>query len=460
MVRPLQGPLTVPRSTLHQDLHAIVCAGVDAVGAARVIARALADRSLADVLTTRPLHVVAVGKAAAPMAAAFAAAPSLSLRRTVAVGTHADVPLPDSVEWIESSHPFPDARSEAAGRRALAVAHGVHSGDVLVILLSGGASALMAAPVDGISLADKVSTTRTMMNAGADIHALNTVRRHLSNVKGGRLAAACVGRTITLALSDVVGDDLNAIGSGPGVADDTTWSDAAAALDQFGGREHLDAVRAVIRRGISGGVPDTPKAGHPSLARAVARVIGGRLEAMAGARAAAEARGYKVMLMDEPVVGEARVAGPAWLERARQISRGAGGPVCVISGGETTVRVTGGGLGGRNLEFVLSMAEAIAAGATNAGPHGGTGGGNPFSGLPIAAASIGTDGIDGSSGVAGAIVDSTTLARAAAAGLGVPGRYLAANNSLAYFAPLGDVIRLGRTQTNVGDLQVIVIHEP
>ena len=248
---------------------------------------------------------------------------------------------------------------------------------------------------------------------------------------------------MTLALSDVVGDDLNAIGSGPGVADSTTWSDAAAALERFGGDGHLASVRAVIARGLAGELPDTPTAGHPSLARASARVIGGRLDAMAGAKAAAEACGYTVLLIDEPIVGEAKVAGPAWLDRARQLARGQRGPVCVISGGETTVRVTGNGLGGRNLEFVLSIAEAL-------------GGGLPV----VAAASIGTDGIDGSSGVAGAIVDHTTLARAAQAGLAPPADYLAANNSLAFFAPLGDVIRLGRTQTNVGDLQAIVIHEP
>ena len=411
-----------------------------------MVDRALADPSLAEVLTTRRLHVVAVGKAAAPMAAAFAVVPQLSIQQAVAIGTHVDVALPAIVEWIESGHPFPDARSEAAGRRALAMARSVHSGEVLVILLSGGASALMASAVDGITLADKVHTTRVMMNAGADIHALNTVRRHLSNVKGGRLASACVGTTITLALSDVVGDDLNAIGSGPGVADSTTWSDAAAALERFGGRQHLDAVRAVIQRGLAGGLPDTPNAGHPSLSRASARVIGGRLDAMAGARAAALAQGYAVLVMDEPVVGEARVAGPAWLQRVSALARDQARPVCVISGGETTVRVTGNGLGGRNLEFVLSIAERLAAG--------------PFSGLPVAAASIGTDGIDGSSGVAGARIDSTTMARAAQARLDAPNTYLAANNSLAFFAPLDDVIRLGRTHTNVGDLQVIVIHGP
>jgi len=411
-----------------------------------VIARAWADASLSEVLTTRPLHLVAVGKAAGPMAAAFVAVPQLSIRQAVAIGTHLDEALPVHVEWIESSHPFPDPRSETAGRRALAVAQSVHSGEVLVILLSGGASALMASPVEGITLADKVATTRLMMNAGADIHALNTVRRHLSNVKGGRLAGACIGTTITLALSDVVGDDLNAIGSGPGVADNTTWHDAAAALERFGGHEHLASVRAVIQRGLDGALPDTPKAGHPSLGRATARVIGGRLEAMAGARMAAEARGYTVLTIDEPVVGEASVAGPPWLQRVQAMARETAKPVCVISGGETTVRVTGDGLGGRNLEFVLSIAEALDAGPTHAGLH-------------FAAASIGTDGIDGSSGVAGAIVDSTTMARAAQAGLKLPGHYLASNNSLAFFAPLDDVIRLGRTNTNVGDLQVIVIHE-
>lgn len=412
-----------------------------------MIDRALADPSLTEILTTRPLHVVAVGKAAAAMASAFAAVPHMAIRQAVAIGTHADDPLAAGIQWVESSHPFPDGRSEAAGRRALAVAQAVDPDGVLVILLSGGASALMAAPVEGITLADKVATTRLMMNAGADIHALNTVRRHLSNVKGGRLAAACVGTTLTLALSDVVGDDLNAIGSGPGVADSTTWQDAAAALDCFGGADHLAAVRHVIRRGLAGEVPDTPKQGHPSMARSSARVIGGRRDAMAGARLAAEARGYRVLAIDEPVVGEARVTGPQWLDRARRLSRDVSGPVCVISGGETTVRVTGHGLGGRNLEFVLSIAEAIAAGPAHAGDR-------------IAAASIGTDGIDGSSGVAGAMVDSTTMARALQGGLQAPDHYLAANNSLAFFAPLDDVIRLGRTQTNVGDLQAIVIHEP
>ncbi len=409
------------------------------MSADRVIARALRDAEVADVLTGRGLHVVAVGKAAAAMATAFARVPHMTIRQAIAIGTHEHAELPARVDWIPSSHPFPDHRSEAAGNRAIAIAQGVHSGEALVILLSGGASALMAAPVDGISLADKIETTRLMMTSGADIHALNTVRRHLSKVKGGRLAAACVGATITLAISDVVGDDLNAIGSGPGVPDATSWSDAAAALDRFGGDGHAGRVREVVRAGLAGEIPDTPKPGAAALARATARVIGSRIDAMEGARAAAAERGYRAIVLHDAVVGEAREAGPKWLALARQAVGGASRKVCVISSGETTVRVTGGGLGGRNLEFALSIADTIAS-------------------MPgTAMASVGTDGIDGSSGVAGGVVDSTTMVRASGAGLSPPGTYLAANDSLAFFAPLGDAIRTGRTDTNVGDLQVLLI---
>ena len=414
-------------------------AGVEAVSAGRVIARALADPDIADLLTSRPLHVIAAGKAAAAMAAAFSSQSHLAVRTAVAIGTHTHPDLPPSVEWIEASHPYPDARSETAGNRAITIAQGVHSGEALVILLSGGASALMAAPIVGLSLGDKIETTRLMMTSGADIHALNTVRRHLSKVKGGRLAGACVGTTITLAISDVVGDDLHAIGSGPGVPDDTTWADAAAALDRFGGDAHSSRVRAIMREGLDGLRPDTPKPGHAALARARARVIGSRVDAMDGARAAAIERGYHVVTMTEAVTGEARDVAAAWFRHARELVAHTSRPACVISSGETTVRVTGTGRGGRNLEFVLALAEPVSA------LHG------------AAIASIGTDGIDGSSGVAGGIVDSTTLIRAGTASLGAPGNLLAANDSLAFFAPLDDVVRLGRTDTNVGDLQVFLI---
>jgi glycerate 2-kinase len=399
----------------------------------------LGDPQIADIVTGRPLHVIAAGKAASAMAASFSAVPHLAIRRAIAIGTHAHPDLPPRVEWIESSHPYPDARSEAAANRALAIAESVHSGEALVILLSGGASALMAAPITGITLADKIETTRLMMLAGADIHALNTVRRHLSKVKGGRLAAACVGTTLTLAISDVVGDDLHAIGSGPGVPDQTTWSDAASALARYGGEHHSDRVKRVVNDGLNGLIADTPKIGDPSVARTKARVIGSRVDAMDGARALAVERGYHAIVIPDAVTGEAKMVAPAWFGTVQAMLAHAPRPACVISSGETTVRVTGSGRGGRNLEFVLALVHDM-ANARNA-----------------AVASIGTDGIDGSSGVAGGIVDSMTLVRAARAGLEPPGNYLAANDSLAFFAPLDDVVRLGRTDTNVGDLQVLLI---
>lgn len=400
-------------------------------------------------MTSRPHHVIAVGKAAAAMAAAYRAHDHLNAKSMLVVSTHGrellahpglgEGGLPADVEFIESSHPYPDARSEAAGHRAMAIAESVHSGEALVILLSGGASALMAAPIEGISLADKIAATRLMMTSGADIHALNTVRRHLSRVKGGRLAASCVGTTLTLALSDVVGDDINAIGSGPGVPDSSTWSDAAAALERYGGAAHAATVRDAIARGLRGELADTPKRSDRSMARSVARVIGSRLDAMQGARIAAESRGYHTVMIEEPVTGEARDVAPRWLDEVRARVGQARRPVCVVSSGETTVRVTGSGKGGRNLEFALALVESLAT----------------FGHASLA--SVGTDGIDGSAGVAGAIADFTTLQRATSMGLSAPGSYLAANDSFAFFAPLDDTVRLGRTDTNVGDIQVLLI---
>jgi glycerate 2-kinase len=404
-----------------------------------VIDRALADADLESVMTSRPNHVIAVGKAAAAMAAAFLKVPRLRAGSVLAIGTHGRELLPAGVEWIESSHPFPDARSQAAGERALRVAEQAHSGDALILLISGGASALMAAPIDGVSLADKIATTRVMMNAGADIHALNTVRRHLSKVKGGRLAAACVGTTVTLALSDVVGDDINAIGSGPGVPDASTWADAAVALERFGGEGHALGVRDIVARGVAGKLPDTPKPSDRSMARTLARVIGSRTDAMEGARQAAVALGYQTIVIEGAITGEARDVASRWLADVRASIGSASRPTCVISSGETTVRVTGGGKGGRNLEFALALAESFAQLSS------------------CSMVSVGTDGIDGSSGVAGGIVDATTLERARQAGLDTPGHYLAANDSLAFFAPLDDAVRLGRTDTNVGDLQVLLV---
>jgi glycerate 2-kinase len=413
-------------------------AGIDAASAAGALLRVLSAADRPAILSV-PLHVVAAGKAAASMAATIAAAPDLTLQTIFAVGTHRHIEIPSRVEWREAAHPLPDERSVSAGQRALDIARAVPTDEALCLLLSGGASALLARPAQGIDLDDERHTIALMMQAGADIHVLNTVRKHLSAIKGGQLAAACRGATLTLALSDVVDDDVSVIGSGPGVADVTTWSDAAMALERFGGDAHPVAVRERLRAGAAGRIDDTPKPGDPRMQRAQGRVIATRRHALEGARRAAENAGYRVIILDGPVTGEARLAAVEWLSQVRSYTDVVHGPTCVLSAGETTVSVTGAGKGGRNQEFTLTLVE-------------------PFAALPHHAvvASVGTDGIDGPTDAAGALVDRTTLDRARRAKLGAPQEYLDQNDSFSFFAALGDLIRTGATDTNVGDLQIFL----
>jgi hydroxypyruvate reductase len=389
------------------------------------------------------------------MIAAAVGHPMPLLRTAFAVGTHPPADLAAQVEWREASHPLPDQRSVAAGKRALEIAGSVSRGESLVILLSGGASALLAAPAAGITLEDKRRTIELMMHAGADIHALNTVRKHLSMIKGGQLARACRGTTLTLAVSDVVGDDVSVIGSGPGVADETTWDAAAAALAQWGGVQHPSAVHKRVAAGRAGSLADTPK--RDALENATGRVIANRQHALEGARAAAQGMGYRTVVIPEAVTGEARTAAARWLSAVREASSAHAGPICVISAGETTVRVTGTGKGGRNQEFALAVAIAIAdrsreKDAERGMAHGGLADQRTY--LDGIVASVGTDGIDGPTDAAGAWVDHTTLSRGLECGLADPRSYLEDNNSHAFFDRLGDLIFTGRTDTNVGDLQI------
>ena len=362
------------------------------------------------------------------------------------------VSAPAGFDSIVAGHPTPTAASEAAGRRALALAESLGSEGTLLVLLSGGASAMMAVPADGLTLDDKRTTTDRLLRAGADIHALNTVRKHLSAIKGGWLAARTRGRCLALAISDVVGDDVSVIGSGPTVADASTFGEALQILARFGGEAaYPPAVVARCREGASakGAAAETPKPGDPRLVRAETRVIGSRRDAMRGAGAEAAARGYHVVRIDEPVVGEARVASTghvrAVLDRAATLGR----PACFISSGETTVHVTGRGTGGRNQEFALAAALLLRGTGFRTDYRYG----NPS---PVLLASIGTDGVDGPTDAAGAIADSTTIDRARAAGL-VPEAFLDDNNAYAFFDALGDLIHTGPTGTNVGDLQIILL---
>jgi hydroxypyruvate reductase len=349
-------------------------------------------------------------------------------------------PSPDPFPVVAGGHPLPTDASEAAGRRALELAESTTADETLLVLISGGASALMALPAEGVTLADTRAATAQLLRAGADIYALNTVRKHLSAIKGGWLAARARATCRALIVSDVVGDDVSVIASGPTVADATTFEDALALVRPYGGEDAFPpAVIARLRRGAQGAVPETPKPGDPRLARSTATIIGSRRDAMNGAAAAAAALGYTVLRLDDAVVGDARTAAASHLRAALARASGIARPACIVSSGETTVNVTGHGRGGRNQEFALAAATQLAE-----------------QGDAAVVASAGTDGIDGPTDAAGAIADATTLARANAAGAS-PDRALADNNAYAFFDAIGDLIRIGPTGTNVGDLQVILL---
>lgn len=350
------------------------------------------------------------------------------------------VQLAAPLEVITGGHPVPTPGSRVAGARALEIARAANAADRLLVLLSGGASALMAVPADGVTLDDKRLATDVLLRAGADIQSLNAVRKHLSAFKGGWLAAEASAPCLTLAISDVVGDDLSVIGSGPTVADATTFEDAVEVLRRHGGVDaYPPAVVARLQRGAAGRTPETPKPGDARLARGAAWVIGGRHDAMSGGADAARRLGYRVLTLDEPVVGEARHAAPAYVAQVAARAAALDRPLCVISSGETTVRVAGAGRGGRNQEFALAAATALAELGTD-----------------VVAASVGTDGVDGPTDAAGAIVDSTTLARARQAALR-PQAFLDDNDAYTFFTVLGDLIQPGPTGTNVGDLQVFLL---
>ncbi|MGE3513501.1 MAG: glycerate kinase [Vicinamibacterales bacterium] len=404
----------------------------------------LVERHLQGGLSSGLVSVLAVGKAAVPMA--LGACRSLRERivrgRVIAPDLGGEPRLPHLLTFLPGDHPIPTARSERAGREALAFADQTGPDGILLFLVSGGASALMAVPADGVSLDDKQRTTARLLKAGVTIHELNTVRKHLSAVKGGRLAAATAAVVRTLAISDVVDDDPAVIGSGPTVPDASTFADALAIVRRTGGPPAYPAsVIDRLERGAAGdgSADETPKPGDARLTRGVWTLIGGRHDAMRAAADEARRRGFAVHVREAPVVGEARDAAAAWARWLRDVATSPG-PQCVVSSGETTVTVRGSGKGGRNQEFALALVEALR-------------------GIPrsVAVASIGTDGVDGPTDAAGALVRSDSAARAEAGGLPPPSHFLAANDAYAYFDALGDLLRTGPTGTNVGDVQVGLI---
>ncbi|MEP7117001.1 MAG: DUF4147 domain-containing protein [Acidobacteriota bacterium] len=437
MDRPASHQLTGPLAHLRADAAAIAAAGVAAVSPRVLVPEALA--SLDAELPAGPVHVLAVGKAAAAMFQSFLAGAAQPIAGSLVIAPRKPDDWPAAHVFVEGGHPIANASSVAGARLALELAASVPIDGCLVCLLSGGASALMSGPMPGLTLATKQRVVAQVMKAGGDIRALNAVRKHLSAVKGGRLAAACRGVVVTLAISDVIGDDLSVIGSGPCVPDPSTWDDALAVLTAFTGEQPPDPeVVALMQAGRAGAIPDTPKAGDLRLARSSARVIGGRAEAMSGAAALAAQLGYQPIVIDAPVAGEARTAADAWWRDAQARIGSRDRPVALVSSGETTVTVRGHGRGGRNQEFGVALLGLLGAASGTA-----------------VVASVGSDGIDGPTDAAGALVDSSSAARARDLGLDASA-FLARNDSYPFLEALGDLLRPGPSDTNVGDIQVLL----
>lgn len=386
------------------------------------------------------LIVLAAGKAGASMAAVAAAhygAPGARPPEGLAVVRHGYGEPAGAIEIVEAGHPVPDEAGRAATARTLALAASAGPDDLVLVLLSGGGSANWTAPAAGLSLAEKQGITRALLRSGADIGEINTVRKHLSGIKGGRLAAAASrARLVTLAISDVPRDDPSVIASGPTVPDPSTLADARAVVRRRG-----LAVPPSVRALLNDPANETPKPGDPAFARSEYRIVARPADSIAAAAAAARAAGYEPVLLGADLEGEAREVAAAQARMALDL-RGAGRRAALISGGELTVTIRGDGRGGPNQEYALALAVALGGAEGIAGLAGDT------------------DGTDGGAGLAtdpaGALVDSTTLARAAALGLD-PAASLAANDSTTFFERLGDLLLSGPTRTNVNDCRIILV---
>jgi glycerate 2-kinase len=346
------------------------------------------------------------------------------------------------IEIVEAAHPVPDEKGRAAAGRILDKVKGLSEDDLVLCLISGGASALLALPAPGLTLADKQDVNRALLKSGANIVEMNTVRKHLSSIKGGRLAiAAQPARVLSWLISDVPNDDPGVIGSGPTVPDRTTFADALTVLARY----RIDppaAVRAHLQQGAAGEIEETPKPGDPRLARVETIMVATPQRSLEAAASVAKDRGLKVVMLGDNLEGEARELGYAHARQALEFAKQAGKPpvkpIVILSGGETTVTVRGTGRGGRNVEYLL--AEAIASGGA-AGIWG------------LAAD---TDGVDGAEDIAGAVFTPDTLARARAKGRD-PQAMLDDNDGHSFFEMLGDSLVTGPTRTNVNDFRATLI---
>jgi len=407
--------------------------------------------SAADPLSIVPKHlppaprgrtvVVGAGKAAASMARAVEEHwPKDAGLEGVVITRYGHGLALSRIRVVEAGHPVPDRQGETAAREILALAQSLTPDDLLLVLVSGGGSSLLSLPVDSVPMEDLKAVTKMLLASGAPIQDMNVVRKHLSRIQGGRLAAATRAKVLALVISDVTGDDPTHIASGPCTADPTTYADALDVLARHAVTPPA-SVATHLARGAKGEVPETPKPGEPALARAETRVIATAHASLVAAAAFVQHRGITPMVLGDSVTGESSEVAKVYAALARQIrqhSHPLRPPVALISGGETTVTVRGNGRGGRCTEFLLSLAIALEA-------------------LPdTCALACDTDGIDGSEDNAGAILTPDALARGKAAGVN-PKSLLANNDGYGFFAALGDLVVTGPTRTNVNDFRIILV---
>lgn len=424
------------------ELESIFRQALAAVDAEACVRSAVASRGDQLLLADRPLPrgaglvLLAVGKAAAPMARAFERRAGSRLERGLVVTPDGHGCALERSVLREAAHPVPDARSELAAREVRELVAAVDPGQVLCVLLSGGASSLLACPAAGLSAADLATTTRLLLAGGADIVQQNAVRKHLSALAGGRLAQhARAERIEVLAISDVPGDRIDVIGSGPFAPDPTTFADACAVLEQLGlGPRVPEAVREHLEAGRRGEREETPKPGAEGLARVHTTVLASNRGAVEAAADAARGCGLSVRVIAQPLAGEAREAAGRLVSLAHSLRPAA--PTCLIAGGETTVTLRGSGRGGRNQELALAAALRL-----DSGP-----------GTALLAA--GTDGTDGPTDAAGAYADEATLARGEKLGVDAAAA-LARNDSYGFFSVEGGLFVTGPTGTNVMDLALL-----
>lgn len=452
------------------DAEAIFRAAVARVDPAPMIERALSleDGPQGPVLVVRTeveearyelrnydrIFATGMGKASARMARGLESRLGDRLKGGLVAVKEGHIEVLSRIQLLECGHPVPDARSGAAAAAILALGPSLGTKlterDLVIVLVSGGGSAILCAPAQGLSLADKAATTGLLLSSGATINEVNCVRKHLSAVKGGRLAAALAPASlVALVLSDVVGDDLDAIASGPTVPDPTTFSDALEILGRYGIKERLPpSVQAHLAAGASGAIAETPKPGDPVFSRVRTLLVGSNILALGAAEAEARKRGYNSLVLSSRLSGEAREIALVFLGIGKDMAnRGLPLklPACLIAGGETTVTLRGKGRGGRNQEMALALMAAL--------------GRAPKDGEDLVFLSAGTDGNDGPTDAAGAIVDLELYRTAKAKGLD-PAAYLADNDSYSFFSAAGGLIKTGPTNTNVCDVQVLLVRPP